>query len=267
MTEILRNKNLATRFQILVEIANGGPNIQQRDIARKLNVTPQAISDYVARLTKEGMLTSQGRSRYKVTSKGVNWVIKALRELRSYDAFIEKAITNISISAAVADVDLAKGQRVGLEMKEGLLFATSRIGGGAVGIATSDARAGEDVGVSNIEGIVSLEVGKVTILRVPGVQSGGSRMVDIDRLKAEIAGKNPVGGVGLEALIALKKSADQPVYAYGVSQTAIEAAKSGLSPVIVCASDYVSDLIGRLDEESIGYEIKDLRKDEGQTDA
>ena len=33
MVEILRNKNLATRFQILVEIARSGPNIQQRDIA------------------------------------------------------------------------------------------------------------------------------------------------------------------------------------------------------------------------------------------
>ena len=47
MVEILRNKNLATRFQILVEIARSGPNIQQRDIAGKLGVTPQAISEYI----------------------------------------------------------------------------------------------------------------------------------------------------------------------------------------------------------------------------
>ena len=61
MVEILRNKNLATKFQILVDIANSGPNIQQQDIAKRLDVTPQAISDYVRQLVKEGLLTSNGR--------------------------------------------------------------------------------------------------------------------------------------------------------------------------------------------------------------
>ena len=189
MTEILRNKNLATRFQILVEVANSGPNIQQRDIAKKLGVTPQAISDYIAQLTKEGMLTSQGRSRYKVTNDGANWVIKTMRELRNYDTFIEKAITNISVSTAITEFNIAKGQEVGLEMKDGLLYATGNKDSGAKGIATSDAGTGEDVGVSDIEGIVTMEVGKVTILKIPGIQGGGSRMVDDSRLKREIVGK------------------------------------------------------------------------------
>jgi len=82
MAEVLRNKNLATRFQILVEIANSGPNIQQQDIAKKLYVTPQAISDYTRQLVDEGLLISDGRSKYRLTSEGVNWVIKTLRELR-----------------------------------------------------------------------------------------------------------------------------------------------------------------------------------------
>ena len=218
------------------------------------------------KLFEEELIVSDGRSKYRVTSKGVNWVIKVLRELRSYDTFIEKAVTNISVSAAVADVDLSKGQKVGLEMKEGLLFATGKIGKGATGITTSDARDGEDVGISHIEGIVSLEVGKVTILKVPSIQSGGSQVVDINRLKGEIAGKKLVGGIDIEALIALNKTTNQPIYAYGVAEAAIEAAKSGLSPVIVCANDYISDLIRRLDEESVGYEITDLRKDEGKAD-
>ena len=94
MVEILRNKNLATRFQILVEIADNGPNIQQQDIAKKLDVTPQAISDYVRQLLNEGLLTSAGRSRYNVTNDGVNWIIKVLRELRAYITFIQKAISN-----------------------------------------------------------------------------------------------------------------------------------------------------------------------------
>ncbi|GAI54332.1 unnamed protein product [marine sediment metagenome] len=69
MVEILRNKNAATRFQILVEIAAMQPNIQQRDIAKTLNVTPQAVSDYVKQLLKDGLLISRGRSRYQVSTE------------------------------------------------------------------------------------------------------------------------------------------------------------------------------------------------------
>jgi putative transcriptional regulator len=202
MVEILRNKNLATKFQIMVEIAGSGPNIQQRDIARKLAVTPQAISSYIKQLVKAGLLTSAGRSRYRVTNDGVNWIIKVLRELRSYNAFIEQAITNISVSAAVADDNLTKGQPVGLEMKDGLLFATGWLGEGARGVAAGDAGRGEDVGITNIEGIIKLERGRVTILRVPNIQKGGSRKVDFGRLQSEINGRHTIGAIGIEALIA-----------------------------------------------------------------
>ena len=72
MVEVLQNKNLATRFQILVEIAAMQPNIQQRHIAKKLNITPQAVSDYIKQMLGAGLLTSDGRSRYRVSNDGVN---------------------------------------------------------------------------------------------------------------------------------------------------------------------------------------------------
>ena len=56
MIEVLRNKNLTTKFQILVAIAEGGPDIQQRAIARELEITPQAVSDYIAQLIQEKLL-------------------------------------------------------------------------------------------------------------------------------------------------------------------------------------------------------------------
>lgn len=262
MVEILRNKNLGSKFQILVEIANSGPNIQQRDIAKRLDVTPQAISDYIGQLVKEGLLTSDGRSRYRATAAGVNWIIKVLRELRHYSTFTAKAITNISVCAAVADCDLVKGQTVGLKMKDGLLIATDKVGREAKGIAFSDARAGQDIGVSNIEGIVDLEIGKITILKVPSIQRGGSKMADIDRLKSEIGGRNVLGAIGIEALVALKQLDIRSSYIYGVKEAAIEAALSGLCPLIVCVDDETSALIGRLEEENIDYELIDLRKGE-----
>jgi len=46
MAEVLRSKNLATKFQILLEVAANQPNIQQKDIASRLNITSQAVSEY-----------------------------------------------------------------------------------------------------------------------------------------------------------------------------------------------------------------------------
>ena len=265
MAQVLRNKNLATKFQILVEIAANQPNIQQRDIARRLNITPQAISEYIKGLIKEGSLTSKGRSRYKVTTEGVNRVLKALRELRDYSSFAVKAVANISVSAAVADCNLSQGQTVGLKMKDGLLFATDTMGEGAKGIAVSNAREGKDVGISEIEGIVELDIRKITILKVPDIQGGGSKSVDLTRLKKEISNRGLVGAIGIEALVALRQIGTEPDCFYGVKEAVVEAAYTGLSPVVVCVDNQTSDLLQRLEEEeNMDYELVDLRKGENQ---
>lgn len=265
MVQILRNKNLATRFQILVEIANSGPNIQQRDIAKKLGITPQAVSDYVKHMESDGLLTiSEGYSSYKLTNDGVNWIIKMLRELSGYNDFVLNAINDISVCAAVADTDLTAGQRVGLTMKEGVLFA-SEAGGGATGIVFADARAGHDVGVYGIEGIIDFQVGKIIILRVPGIQKGGSRAVDTELLRVRLKGAKFIGVVGIEAMMSVRKvNESNSIYLYGVKEAVIEAARSGLSPVVVCIEDEIAGLIKRLEDEKIEYELVSLSKPENE---
>jgi putative transcriptional regulator len=256
MIEVLRNKNLTTRFQILVEIANAGPSVQQREIAQNLNITPQAVSDYIAQLSGEGLLVAEGRSRYRVTNQGVNWIIKTLRELGDYNTFIQRAITNFSICAAIAGDDLKKGQKVGLEMKDGLLFASASRKHQASGTAITGARAGEDVGITGIEGIVPLEVGRVTILRVPGIQRGGSSKVNYDILEHSLAKSDFVTALGLEALAALRKTKARFQH-YGAVAAAIEAAKSGLKPLVVCVDSETADLIARLEKEGLAYQLFD----------
>ena len=206
MVEILQNKNSATRFRILVEIAASGPVIQQKSIAGKLGITPQAISDYINQLVREDLVVSTDRSNYRVSTKGVNWMLKVLRELRSYSSLVEQAVTNITVCAAIAECDVSQGQAVGLKMKDGLLFATSQTDAGARGIAVSSVRQGEDVDVAHIEGLVELTRGRVTILQVPVIQKGGSRQVDLELLKARVAGNEQVGAIGIEALISLRRA-------------------------------------------------------------
>lgn len=259
MVEILRNKNLTTRFQILIEIAAKQPNIQQRDIAKTVNVTPQAVSDYVKQLLKDGLLISSGRSRYRVSTEGVDWILKQLKEAQEYFNSAEKTVSNIKVSAAVAACRLSQGQTVELVMRGGQLFATDDLGVGAKGIAISDATEGEDVGVTNIQGIISLETGEVTILEVPNMQKGGSKKVDLDRLQSASRDRKPIASVGIEALTALKRIGIQPDYIYGATEAVIEATNSGLSPVIVCIDAEIPILIKRLEEAGIKHSLVDLR--------
>lgn len=261
MVEILRNKNLATRFQILVEIAHSGPNIQQRDIAKRLEVSPQAVSDYVGQLMKEGLLASGGRSRYRLTSEGTNWIIRIMRQLGEYETFVRQAVTNVTICAAIAEDDLVKGQTVGLEMKGGVLFATRRVKDGARGVAFSGASKGEDVGVTSIEGIVRLTRGKVTVIDIPTIDGGGSRLVDPSHLKNAIKKHQHIGAIGIEALVALRRCGVEPRYSYGVIEACIEAARCGLPFLIVCTSDATRSVLSRLDEGGLDYDVIEVAGD------
>lgn len=254
MAEILKNKNLATRFQILVEIADKGPFIHQRQIAKTLGITPQAVSEYISRLTADGMLIAEGRSCYRLSGEAVNWVIKMLREMDNYNSFILKAINNIATCAAVAEDNIQKDTEVGLKMKGGLLYASSKTGTGATGVAATSASAGEDIGITAIKGIVELTVGSVEIIKIPGVERGGSRQVDHEKLKNFATSYTPVFALGTEAYITCQKWGGKFQY-FGVIEATIEAARSGLNPLVVCAEGESSGLIRRLADAGISYQI------------
>jgi putative transcriptional regulator len=263
MKQILGSANLATKFQILADVASSQPDIQQRDIARRLGLSPQAVSDYVKELLNDGWLSSEGRSKYRVTREGVDWMLKALREWQSYSDSVQKALAGISVCAAVADSDISEGQRTGLVMKKGLLYAVADTGTSATAEAVSAARRGEDVGVTNIDGIVPLDVGKITVVRVPAIQRGGSRQADPATLKKAVSGKDMIGAIGIEALTSLRKLNVEPTCLYGVAEALVEAARSGLSPVVVCADADAADLLSRLEANRIEYDILDARKADG----
>ena len=257
MMEIMRSRNLSTKFQILAEVAANQPDVQQRSIAGKLGISRQAVSDYMRELVSDGWMVSEGRSRYSVTREGVDWMLRGLREWQGYSDSVLKAIASLSVCAAIADCDLSSGQRVSLVMRDGLLYATSAGKGGASGTATTAAGKGEDVGVKDIDGIVPLEVGRVTVLRVPGIQKGGSRQAGSHRIIELAAGRQLVGAIGVEAIIALRRAGIEPACLYGVKEAVAEAARSGLSPLVVCIEDDTTELLRQLEDKGIQYELID----------
>jgi putative transcriptional regulator len=245
----------------MVEIAAHQPNIQQKDIALRLDITSQAVSEYIRELIRDGWLNSEGRSRYKVTKEGVDWILQMSRQLHSYAWFVSKTVADISTTTAIADSDLSIGQPASLYMKDGLLFASKVIGGkGAKGLAVTEAKKGQDVGIGNVEGVIKLEPAEVTIVKVPNVQDGGSKSTDLARLKKEIKEARLVGTMGTESLVALTQIGIKSDYIYGVREAAIEAAYCGRPFLVVCSEDKVSILVQRLEEENLDYEIVDLSK-------
>lgn len=258
MIEVLQNKNSATRFQIMAEIASAGPDIHQRKIALKLGISPQAVSEYIRQLSEEKLLAAESRSSYKISIEGVNWMLKILREINDFLAEATSAVKNITTCAAIAENDIARGQSVGLQMKDGLLIATTKKTAGARGIAVTGAKAGEDVGVSHIEGLVLLKKGKITVLEVPAIQKGGSRKIDIFRLKELASGRQQVAAIGMEALASLRKAGIEPRYLYGVTEATIELARCGLDVVIAATSDAIPDLTKKLRDSDLDYGMVSL---------
>jgi len=259
MVNILQSKRDSSRFQILVEIAAHQPNLRQKEVAGRLGVTPQAISEYIKELVADGLVSTDGRMRYSITKEGVEWLLDGAAELKRYARVVmEEIISHVSVWTALAELDLAEGERVSLEMRKGLLYANKKQGIDASGITISDAEAGEDVGVSDLKGLISLEEGKITVCKVPRVQAGGSRKVDVDLLKGIISGDRMIGALGIEALVALRKTGWEPDVVFGAKESVVEAAYHGIDSVIVSVDEQVPSLLERLESEGLKYELTDL---------
>jgi putative transcriptional regulator len=212
------------------------------------------------KLEKDGWITSEGRSRYHITKEGINWMLKSLRQLQQYSNSAERVLTNITTWAAVASVDLDKNQTVSLEMRAGLLYALLHSENGATGITAEKAKEGEDIGIMDIQGIVKLDIGQVTMWEIPTIQNGGSRKVDVTKLKKGLEKGELTGAIGVEAIVTLRRMGLEPDYLYGVPQAAIEAAKSGLSFFIVCTGSEAPGVVQKLITENIKYTRIDARK-------
>ncbi|MDD1719211.1 MAG: winged helix-turn-helix transcriptional regulator [Methanoregulaceae archaeon] len=255
---ILRNRRDITRFQILVGIAEHQPAVRQQEIASQLGVTPQAVSEYIRELVDDGMVLSKGRGRYEVTRSGIEWVLQNAESIESYARHVRKdIIQQVYVWTAIAAEDLVSGDEVGVYMRDGWLYA-GKGQSSAMGSATMDAKAGEDVGVARLSGIIDHSEGKVHVCKVPRIQRGGSRKVKKQVLREIIEKKKMVAAVGLEAYVALRQAGRDPDLFYGAREGVIEAAFHGIDAAIVIVDEEFTDFLKRLEGVGLSYVIHDL---------
>ena len=255
---ILRSKRDVTRFQILVEIAEHQPAVRQQEIAGKLGVTPQAVSEYIRELEKEGMVSAHGRGRYEVTRAGIEWVVGNAESIERYARHIRRdIIQQVSVWAAVAAEDLKTGDEVGVYMQNGWLYA-GKMPQNAMGNATMDAKKGQDVGIAKLSGIIDHREGIIHVCKVPRIQHGGSRKVNRDALREITAGAGMVTAVGIEAYTALDAIGRKPDMFFGAREGVIEAAFHGIECAIILVDEEFTDFLKRLEATTLNYTIHDL---------
>jgi len=259
MTDVLASQRAATRFRILVEIADRQPAVSQGEVAEAVGVTSQAVSEYIRELVADGFVEKEGRSRYRVTKEGVDWLLRQAADVRRYaDHVSEDVLGSVHEDAAIAAADVEAGQTVTLSMRDGLLYATPGAEGPATGVATTAAEAGEDVGVTGFEGIIDIDPGAVTVHQIPPVRSGGSRAVDSAALAAACADADLVLAAGVEAVVALRHADQEPETTFASGDVAAEAAGVGLDSVVVTTTDLVGHVTDPLRDAGTAYQVSNV---------
>jgi len=267
-TLLLRDKGEFTKFQILFEIMRKQPHIKQKDIADALGITIQAVSKYFKKLSKEGFLEAGSeRADYRLTAKATAKLRDDLRNLENYVLSIKHEMKIERSLPALATQPVKAGDEVGIIMKEGIMYTVARDNPTTVakGTAMTDANAGEDLGLKNLRGKVKLKQGKILIVKLPSIRRGGSRVVDLTKVKAFYDEFKPdrVGVMGAVGRAVLNKLGLKADIEFGISSAAAIAASRGLNVLVLVVGRMVNRMIEEIDvlnmknTAEVTYEVKD----------
>jgi putative transcriptional regulator len=257
-TGVLRSKRNATRYQILVGIAERQPAVSQQEIAEAIGITSQAVSNYLQELINQGHVEKHGRGRYEVTKEGVDWLISQTDALRSFVQHVsEDVIGQVDVESALATAPIREGERVSLSMRDGYLRATPGDAGSATAVAVTDADADREVGVTDFEGVVDYDLGTVTVVSVPTVRNGGSAEIDASTVAGLAADHDLIAVVGTEAAAVAREANLVPDLQFGTTEGVREAATKGLDVLLLVVAGSLSAHTDKLQDGSIGYEVVD----------
>lgn len=255
--KLLRDLRESTTFLVLLEATTERHN-RLRTLAEKFGMTIQGMSDYVRKMQREGLLRVDERGILP-TQKGVEFLHESLRAL---DAFVRDAQARLMVidrCSAIARVTISAGERIGLLMENGILVAYPGRASGSTGTALSSARKGEAVAVGDLQGIVDLRPGSITVVKVPSILHGPATL-DRNRLR-QVAQGRLIAVEGPEAWSAAS-AADLAVdFRFGPIPAAIDAARRGLDMALIVAENEVSraaaaiELANKGTEEPIPYDV------------
>jgi len=168
-----------------------------------------------------------------------------------------ESVSNVkvmNIRCAVAGSDVSAGDGVTLEIKDGMLVA-NKGSEGVTGIAAISGKKGEDIAVKDVAGDLQHLAGNITVIRVPGIIEGGSRTVDIDKVR-DILERNKyqkIGAMGTSAKVLIKKMGLKCDFEFDVVQSGILAALRGFDVAIFASGGMADRVVEKIKERKLNY--------------
>ncbi len=264
---ILRDLRLSTKVLILHQMVKE-PGVGQREMATILEVTPQAISDYLKHMEEEGLVEREGRDA-RPTVEGFQFLQEHLQELGDFTYQAMRDVNVINSCPAIAGEDLREGEPVVLELEDGYIIARKGKWGPSTGVAGRDARMGEDLAVRELQGIIEFSTGSVVVVALPSAVEGGTSVLDLDDLEEWLANVEQdvvavVDPVGVVAAKLLDLHVD--IY-FGVDRATVDAALRGLDVLVLGGRDTLDGVVDAIrahnarSDTRIEYTMHDLGAD------
>ncbi len=256
--DVLKSKKTAMKFMIMRELAFFTPTPNQKEIAEKLGVTPQAISEYFRELVEEGLITVRGRGDYEVTGKGLDWLSHQARDLfRFSEDTFKRIISKIPVIVAICKESISEGEPVELSVEDGIVYAYPHENGSCRALTSGDQ--GDEIAVKSLSPEIPLKKGRVIIIKVPDAIEGGSKKLNLKKLKEFVEENRNLfcAAFGVESLVALRKAGIEPIF-FGSRETVVEAAHHGVSSILLCVESGLPGVIKKLEEENIQFTIVNM---------
>ncbi len=256
LSMILRDKSKITKLLILLEIAKGRRKL--REIAESIDVTVQAVSEYMKELEREGLVHN-----WKIRPRGFAFISSAIEEIGEFVHTASDLIKKERVTEAIAGEPIKKGERVGLFMKNGYLWAYKK-DSSSTGIALNDAEPMQDVGVSSLQGIIEFERGKVKVYGMPSIECGGSRAVDRNFIKHILDSKPENTKVGIWGIVPYLsiKNLTSIDFEFSAVNAAVDAAYRGIDSILFVSHEYLPYALQILQEKGVEYVVHDVPKNQ-----
>jgi predicted transcriptional regulator len=245
----LRDRTGITRLLILAELERrAGTTLS--DVAASLGVTVQAVSAHAKDLTAMGWLRTEDGA-YRATPKGLQSLHEGVRHLRDAVGALAAPLDVIQLTSAVAAAPIQAGDPVGLFMEDGDLAARPSKEAPSRGRARNAARPGEEVIVGDLQGMVRLDPGRLTLLSLPGPAEGGIAAIDREALRkllrkqggaAQRMGAHGTGARVLARWLA-KEGHGRLDFEFAADRAAFNAAERGLDALLLVTRDRLAEVM------------------------
>ncbi len=235
------------------------PSARLKDIAERLGITVQAVSQYVAAMRKEG-LVRESKGGIRPTRKGMQRLQEQFSRLKKEVDGVVQKLSLIDKCVAIAGKDVSSGSQVALIMEDGMLVAYPDRDASSTGVALESAVDGDDVLVGDLEGIVDMELGRLLLVEAPSEFDGGSKSADILKARQSVDGFGPgllVAGDMVGSAL-LSKTTPEFFMIHAPVESALSALSKGVDVVFCGTRDSVESMIEAVTALKVqsGYEVE-----------